>query len=145
MASEAQKRATAKYDAANTVQIKIKLNTGTDTDIISALENEKNKQGYIKELIRKDIRVKEEIKRRVIALEFEGKISHEQGYRLRQLVDEGCDIEPVLTGRIDGIGRCLRMADAIREGDADIIQILIDETKADAEEEERRIREHMNQ
>lgn len=55
MATEAKRRANAKYDAANTVQIKIKLNTGTDADIISTLEMKKNKQGYIKELIRKDI------------------------------------------------------------------------------------------
>ena len=55
MASEAQRRAVKKYDAANTVQIRLKLNRGTDKDIIDKLENEENKQGYIKDLIRKDI------------------------------------------------------------------------------------------
>lgn len=52
--SKAQLRAQAKYDKDNTVQIKLKLNKKTDADIIRALELSKNKQGYIKELIRLD-------------------------------------------------------------------------------------------
>lgn len=53
-ASKAQLRAQAKYDKDNTVQIKLKLNKKTDADIISVLARCKNKQGYIKELIRLD-------------------------------------------------------------------------------------------
>ena len=53
--SEAQKRASAKYDVAHTVQIKLKLNTGTDADILDKLAHVDNKQGYIKDLIRADI------------------------------------------------------------------------------------------
>ena len=55
MPSEAQKRAAAKYDAANTRQITLKLNLATDADIIRRLEESGNKQGYIKELIRRDM------------------------------------------------------------------------------------------
>jgi len=55
MASEARKRANAKYDAANTTQIKFKLNNKTDSDILDHLNKVKNKQGYIKALIRADI------------------------------------------------------------------------------------------
>ena len=55
MATEAQKRAITKYDADNTVQIKMKLNRRTDADIIEKLNKVANKQGYIKDLIRKDI------------------------------------------------------------------------------------------
>lgn len=55
MASEAQKRAVAKYDLEHTRQIKLKLNTMTDADIIQRLNQEPNKQGWIKELIRKEI------------------------------------------------------------------------------------------
>lgn len=44
-----------KYDAANTVQFKMKLNKKTDADILAQLEKVENKQGYIKALIRKDI------------------------------------------------------------------------------------------
>ena len=51
----AQKRAKDKYDKANTVQIKIKLNLKTDKDILEALERSGNKQGYIKKLIREDL------------------------------------------------------------------------------------------
>ena len=56
----AQKRAKEKYDKANTVQVKIKLNLKTDSDIIEALERSGNKQGYIKELIRNDLKRKRE-------------------------------------------------------------------------------------
>lgn len=55
MATEAQKRAAEKYDANNTIQIKLKLNKKTDADIIERLESIGNKQGYIKEIIRADI------------------------------------------------------------------------------------------
>jgi len=54
MPSEAQKRAAAKYDAANTKQFTLKLNLTTDADIIRRLEEIGNKQGYIKSLIRTD-------------------------------------------------------------------------------------------
>ena len=56
----AEKRAKAKYDENNTVQIKLKLNLKTDKDILEALERSGNKQGYIKELIRKDLQSKKE-------------------------------------------------------------------------------------
>ena len=51
---ESIKKAVAKYDKQNTKQIILKLNTNTDADILEHLDG-KNKQGYIKELIRKDI------------------------------------------------------------------------------------------
>ena len=52
--SEAQMRATAKYDAQNTVTVHLKLNKRTDADIIRRLDEVGNKQGYIKGLIRQD-------------------------------------------------------------------------------------------
>lgn len=55
MVSEAQKRASAKWDAENTVQIKLKLHKTNDRDIIEKLKSVGNKQGYIKQLIRGDI------------------------------------------------------------------------------------------
>lgn len=55
MATEAQKKAKAKYDKANTKQIMLKLNLKTDADILDQLDSVENKQGYIKDLIRKDI------------------------------------------------------------------------------------------
>lgn len=55
MTSEAQKKASAKYDTNNTIQIKMKLNINTDADIIRQLEQADNKQGYIKRLIREDM------------------------------------------------------------------------------------------
>ena len=54
----AEKRAKEKYDKANTVQIKLKLNSKTDKDILEALEKSGNKQGYIKKLIRADLQSK---------------------------------------------------------------------------------------
>lgn len=56
MATAAQIRATAKYDAKATVQYHLKLNKVTDADIIEMLNNIPNKQAYIKELIRADIK-----------------------------------------------------------------------------------------
>lgn len=55
MTSDAQKKAVRKYDEAKTVQFKMKLNKGTDADILKKLDSVSNKQGYIKELIRADI------------------------------------------------------------------------------------------
>ena len=53
--SDAQKRAARKYDQRNTKVITLKLNKTTDADILEQLERCENKQGYIKELVRKDI------------------------------------------------------------------------------------------
>ena len=55
MATKAQIRAVAKYDKQNTKKIMLKLNTKTDADILKRLDSLPNKQGYIKELIRKDM------------------------------------------------------------------------------------------
>ena len=55
MTSKAQKAASAKYDASHTIQLKLKLNTKTDADILARLDEVESKQGYIKELIRTDI------------------------------------------------------------------------------------------
>ncbi len=55
MASEARIRANAKYDEANTRQIRLKLNLKHDADILAKLDEVENKQGYIKALIRADI------------------------------------------------------------------------------------------
>ena len=55
MATEAQKKAVRKYDAANTVQLHLKLNKKTDADIIDILNRKESIQGYIKQLIRQDI------------------------------------------------------------------------------------------
>lgn len=55
MTSEAQRRAGAKYDKEKTVGVYLKLNLTTDADILERLAQVDNKQGYIKELIRRDI------------------------------------------------------------------------------------------
>ena len=54
--SEAQKRATAKYQEANTRLFSLRLNYNTDQDIIDRLNQVESKAGYIKELIREDIK-----------------------------------------------------------------------------------------
>ena len=56
MATEAQRRAVRRYDDKNTVQIKIKLNHNTDAELIEKLKSVGNKQGYIKNLIKQDIK-----------------------------------------------------------------------------------------
>ena len=49
-----------KYDKKNTKQFMMKLNLKYDADIIDKLESVKNRQGYIKDLIRNDIAAHEE-------------------------------------------------------------------------------------
>lgn len=56
MVSEARLRANAKYDANHTRQIHLKLNIETDRDILERLDASGNIQGYIKSLIREDIK-----------------------------------------------------------------------------------------
>lgn len=56
MVAEAQIKAQAKYDAENTRQVHLKLNRRIDRDVLEKLDSVANKQGYIKELIRADLR-----------------------------------------------------------------------------------------
>lgn len=51
----AKVKASIKYNAKNVKQVKMNLNLKTDADIIKALASCGNVQGYIKDLIRKDI------------------------------------------------------------------------------------------
>lgn len=56
MMKNKQSQASIKYDKNNTKRIFIKLNINSDKDILEYLETKSNKQGYIKELIRNEIR-----------------------------------------------------------------------------------------
>lgn len=53
---EARNRATKKYQAANTKFLQIRLNFRTDQDILDKLSEEESMSGYVKKLIREDIR-----------------------------------------------------------------------------------------
>lgn len=53
--SEAQKRATAKWQKHNTTSVSIRFMPG-DTDVLAWLNAQPNKAGYIKALIREDMR-----------------------------------------------------------------------------------------
>lgn len=61
MATKAQVRASDKYDKEHTRSVLLKLNLVNDADILERLDAAGNKQGYIKELVRKDIRGDEEV------------------------------------------------------------------------------------
>lgn len=54
--NEAQIKVQAKYDAEHTTGVYLKLNNKNDADILDRLASVSNKQGYIKELIREDIK-----------------------------------------------------------------------------------------
>ena len=56
MATEAQIKAQKKYDAENTRQVHLKLNRRTDEDVLEKLDSVPSKQGYIKSLIRADLK-----------------------------------------------------------------------------------------
>lgn len=53
--NEAKRKANAKYDKNNTKVISLKLNKNTDQDILDLLESVDNTQGFIKQLLRKEI------------------------------------------------------------------------------------------
>ena len=55
MTTEAQRKASAKYDRNHTRSIMFKFNTTNDADILAKLDQVGNKQGYIKSLIRENI------------------------------------------------------------------------------------------
>ena len=57
MKTEAQKRATRKYDKEHSRQILLKLNKKTDADILAKFDAVPNMQGYVKTLIREDLKV----------------------------------------------------------------------------------------
>ena len=54
--SEARIRANAKYNKENTRNVVLHLNITTDKDILDYLNRKDNKTGYIKELIRADMK-----------------------------------------------------------------------------------------
>ena len=52
----AHSRASIKYNATTTKAISFRLNRNTDKDILEKLESVDNVQGYLKELIRADMK-----------------------------------------------------------------------------------------
>lgn len=53
--TEAQRKASKKYDANNTRTFTIKLNYRTDADLIALLESRQNIQGFIKEVLEREL------------------------------------------------------------------------------------------
>ena len=56
MKKEAKLDYIRRYDAENTRQVKLKLNVKTDADVLEQLDRQENVQGYIKKLIREDMK-----------------------------------------------------------------------------------------
>jgi len=54
--TDAKREAIKRYDAKATRQIHLKLNIKTDADILEQLDKVESVQGYIKGLIRKDLK-----------------------------------------------------------------------------------------
>lgn len=55
MATDAQKRASKRYNATNTKSFNLTLNKKNDADIIKFLDTLSNKSAYLKNLIRSDM------------------------------------------------------------------------------------------
>lgn len=53
--SESQNKATQNYKKKNVKKYLLELNRNTDQELIDKMESVQNKQGYLKELIKKDI------------------------------------------------------------------------------------------
>ena len=56
MATQAQIDASNKFNKENTTCVLLRLNFSTDRDVIQKLESVPSKMGYIKKLIRKDMK-----------------------------------------------------------------------------------------
>lgn len=56
MVSEKRKQAQAQWDKENTCMYTLKLNKHTDAELIEQLDKQPSKAGYIKQLIRDDIK-----------------------------------------------------------------------------------------
>lgn len=56
MATKSEIKAATKYNAENTKLLQIRLNFKTDADILEHLETVSSKMGYVKELIRADMK-----------------------------------------------------------------------------------------
>ena len=56
MVSEAKRKTNMDYDRKNTKLIGMKLNKNTDADILDHLAKQENIQGYLKKLIREDMK-----------------------------------------------------------------------------------------
>ena len=56
MATQAQIDASNKFNKENTLCVLLRLNFSTDRDVIQKLESVPSKMGYIKKLIRKDMK-----------------------------------------------------------------------------------------
>lgn len=54
--TEAHAKAQSEYDKNNMVHVGLKLHINKDNDVISKLNNVDSKQGYIKQLVRDDIK-----------------------------------------------------------------------------------------
>lgn len=61
MATQAELKAQAKYDRDHTRQVLLKLNKTSDADILLKLDSVDNRQGYLKELVRNDMKKKDSI------------------------------------------------------------------------------------
>ena len=57
--SEAQKRSSIKYEKENLVRVALSINKNTESEIAEWLSQRDNKQGYLKELIRADMKAKQ--------------------------------------------------------------------------------------
>lgn len=54
--TDAQKKAISRYDMEHTRQYHMKLNLKTDADIIAKFATVKSMQGYVKSLVREDLK-----------------------------------------------------------------------------------------
>lgn len=74
-----------------------------------------------------------DMEKRIAEFAYYEKIAIPQAKELEELYKAGYDIEPALKGRIEGIYHTTKMVEFIKNGDADGIAKLIEETaKANA-------------
>ena len=116
--TEAQKRAVRKYQEEHTQQLLLRLNRRTDADVISRLEAQPSKAGYIKQLVREDMKGE----RKMIKLSLEAGTSRHGDHGVNYLL--GCDgthtlyaETPVPDGCSDDYGYMALKADILKQAE----------------------------
>ena len=153
MATEAQRKASAKYDKENTRSIILKLNKISDADVLTKLDEQPNKQGYIKQLVRADIKGTEDVLTiddiRIMILPVAKKYKMEQVYLFgsyaRGEASSDSDIDLYVQGSsIKYIREYMNIIEKLQEATGKEVDVIMSEAIDSSTRSGRRLLEHID-
>ena len=144
MTSRAKIEAQARYDKENTQSVMIKLNKKTDSDILAKLSEVPNKQGYIKDLIRGDLRSDGDVAT-VESLRYGIKKARLFGSYARGEANSSSDVDIVIDGgKLDDLITYFEFTEACKKATMRETDVLMEEAiKSDNSRASRRLWEHI--